>query len=104
MPVVAPYSPTDNGTGSGLALCNSSLSTSKVMQTATCAPFGHTLGISFLPNRAEPTARRISSSLDSVVIGLTAAVARWGREVLVPQLTKNPNRSAIISDKGLERR
>src|SRR5262245_2093887 len=75
--VVAPYSPTDNGTGRGFALCSNSLSTSNVRQTATRAPFGHALGVSFLPNLAAPTAWRICSSVESTVIGFTAPAGSW---------------------------
>src|SRR6476620_8456601 len=71
--VVAPYSPTDSGTGRGFARCSSSLSTSKERQTAIRAPFGQLLGVSFLPTRAVPTACRICSSVESIVIGFTAA-------------------------------
>src|SRR5258705_8600212 len=75
--VVAPYSPTDKGTGSGLARCSNSLSTSNVRQTATRAPLGQALGVSFLPTLAVPTACRICSSVESTVIGFTAAAACW---------------------------
>src|SRR4029077_17107424 len=71
--VVAPYSPTDNGTGSGFARCSNSLSTSNERQTATRAPLGQGLGVGFLPHLATPTAWRICSSVESTVIGLTAA-------------------------------
>src|SRR6185503_1538379 len=53
--VVAPYSPTDNGTGRGFARCSNSLSTSNERQTATRAPLGQVLGVSFLPTLAVPT-------------------------------------------------
>src|SRR5262245_26227488 len=76
--VVAPYSPTDKGTGSGFARCSNSLSTSNERQTATRAPLGQTLGVSFLPTLAVPTACRICSSVESAVIGFTAAPACWG--------------------------
>src|SRR5437762_7895402 len=75
--VVAPYSPTDKGTGRGFARCSNSLSTSNVRQTATRAPLGQVLGVSFLPTLAVATACRICSSLESSVIGLTAAAACW---------------------------
>src|SRR5213080_3635087 len=75
--VVAPYSPTDNATGRGFARCSSSLSTSKERQTATRAPLGQVLGVSFLPTRAVPTACRICSSVESTVIGFTAAAGGW---------------------------
>src|SRR3954464_13417686 len=71
--VVAPYSPTDNGTGSGLARCSNSLSTSNVRQTAMRAPLGQLLGVSFLPILAVATACRICSSVESTVIGFAAA-------------------------------
>src|SRR5439155_5012216 len=71
--VVAPYSPTDKGTGRGFARCSNSLSTSKERQTATRAPLGQVLGVSFLPTLAVATACRICSSVESTVIGLTAA-------------------------------
>src|SRR5215470_7160423 len=76
--VVAPYSPTDKGTGRGFARCSNSLSTSNERQTATRAPLGQTLGVSFLPTLAVPTACRICSSVESTVIGFTAAPACWG--------------------------
>src|SRR6185295_2375046 len=89
--VVAPYSPTDNGTGRGLARCSNSLSTSNDKQTATRAPLGQALGVSFLPTLAVPTACRICSSLESIVIGFTAAAvcwlddgADWARDELQP--------------------
>src|SRR5579859_3061444 len=68
-PVVSPYAPTDNGTGRGLFLCNNSLSTSNERHTATRAPLGQTLGVNFLPILAVPTAWRICSSLEFVVMG-----------------------------------
>src|SRR5580765_8332974 len=75
--VVAPYSPTDNGTGRGFARCNNSLSTSNVTQTATRAPLGQALGVSFLPTLAVATACRICSSVESMVIGGTEAAGCW---------------------------
>ena len=70
--VVAPYSPTDRGTGSGFARCSNSLSTSKERQTATRAPLGQTLGVSFLPILAVPTACRSWASVESTVMGFAA--------------------------------
>ena len=78
--VVAPYSPTVKGTGRGFARCSNSLSTSKERQTATRAPFGQALGVSFLPTLAVPTACRICSSVESTVIGVTAAGAGGWRD------------------------
>src|SRR5438876_247534 len=75
--VVAPYSPTDKGTGRGFARCSNSLSTSKERQTATRAPLGQVVGVSFLPTRAVATACRICSSVESTVIGFTAAAGGW---------------------------
>src|SRR5438876_1044467 len=75
--VVAPYSPTDKGTGRGFARCSNSLSTSKERQTATRAPLGQVLGVSFLPTLAVATACRICSSVESTVIGFTAAAGGW---------------------------
>src|SRR5437867_2012004 len=75
--VVAPYSPTDKGTGRRFARCSNSLSTSKERQTATRAPLGHVLGVSRLPTLAVATACRIWSSVESTVIGLTAAAGAW---------------------------
>src|SRR4029077_3637122 len=77
MDVVAPYSPTDKGTGSGFARCSNSLSTSNERQTATRAPLGQALGVSFRPTLAVPTACRICCSVESTVIGLTAARGCW---------------------------
>src|SRR5438045_3271187 len=75
--VVAPYSPTDKGTGSGFARCSNSLSTSNERQTATRAPLGQTFGVSFRPSLAVPTALRICSSVESTVIGFAAAAGCW---------------------------
>src|ERR1700704_4136066 len=75
--VVAPYSPTDKGTGRGFARCSNSLSTSNERQTATRAPLGQVLGVSFLPTLAVPTACRICSSVESTVIGFTAPAGGW---------------------------
>src|SRR6185295_7537680 len=44
---------------------------------ATRAPLGQVLGVSFLPTLAVPTACRICSSVESTVIGLTAAAGCW---------------------------
>src|SRR5216684_4185196 len=82
--VVAPYSPTDKGTGRGFARCSNSLSTSKERQTATRAPLGQVLGVSFLPTLAVPTACRICSSVESTVIGFTAAAGGWRDESEAP--------------------
>src|SRR3982751_3337644 len=79
--VVAPYSPTDNGTGRGFARCSNSLSTSNERQTATRAPSGQVFGVSFLPTRAVPTACRICVSVESTVIGFTAPAGCWCGEV-----------------------
>src|SRR5207247_5411559 len=75
--VVAPYSPTDKGTGRGFARCSNSLSTSKERQTATRAPLGQVLGVSFLPTLAVATACRICASVESTVIGFTAPGGGW---------------------------
>src|SRR5258708_37526826 len=75
--VVAPYSPTDKGTGRGFARCSNSLSTSNERQTATRAPLGQVLGVSFLPTLAVPTACRICSSVESTLIGFTAPAGGW---------------------------
>src|SRR5262245_45198287 len=75
--VVAPYSPTDSGTGNGFARCSNSLSTSNERQTATRAPLGQLFGVSLLPTLAVPTACRIWSSVESTVIGAAAPAGCW---------------------------
>jgi len=49
-----------------------------VRQTATRAPLGQAVGVSFLPTLAVATACRICSSVESIVIGFTAAAVCWG--------------------------
>src|SRR5215472_825054 len=90
--VVAPYSPTDRGTGSGFARCSNSLSTSKERQTATRAPLGQTLGVSFLPILAVPTACRIWASVESTVMGF-AAPGRAGDWEFDDELKTKPARA-----------
>ena len=46
-------------------------------EPATRAPLGQVSGVSFLPTLAVPTACRICSSVESTVIGLTAAAGCW---------------------------
>src|SRR5438132_1968662 len=70
-PVVAPYSPSDRGTGSGRSLQSASLSTSKDKHTATSEPFGHCLGVSFRPTRTFATACWICASVASIPIAET---------------------------------
>src|SRR6266566_3704818 len=79
-PVVAPYSPSDSGTGNGFSLHRASLSTSKDRQTATRAPFGQTLGVSLRPALTLATACLITSSVASIPIGdaLRSACGRDG--------------------------
>ena len=55
------------------SLAAAPLSTSNERQTATRAPLGQALGVSFLPTLAVPTTCRICSSVESTVIGFTAA-------------------------------
>src|SRR5262245_44483806 len=102
MDVVAPYSPTDKGTGRGFARCSNSLSTSNERQTATRAPLGQTLGVNFLPTLAVPTARRICSSVESTVIGLAAAPACWGDDGAGWALGElHPGSNATTSTSGI---
>src|SRR5579862_322922 len=88
--VVAPYSPTDNGTGRRFGLCNNSLSTSNEMQTATLAPSGQDLGVSFLPILAPPTTCQICSSVESTVIGVAPVAEGWGAGRGDSQAYRNP--------------
>src|SRR4029077_20266512 len=97
--------PTDKGTGRGFARCSNSLSTSNERQTATRAPLGHVLGVSFLPTLAVPTACRICSSVESTVIGVTlpagcgcAGGAGWALGELQPG--SNPSRTSASADPG----
>ena len=46
-------------------------------QTATRAPLGQALGVSFLPTLAVATACRICSYVESMVMGFTAGAACW---------------------------
>src|SRR5215471_13915611 len=70
-PVVAPYSPADNGTGSGVSRHKVSLSISKLRETAIRLPLGHDLGVSLRPALTPATACFICSGVASIGTGLT---------------------------------
>src|ERR1700693_4311170 len=93
MEVVAPYSPTDKGTGSGFARCNNSLSTSTERQTATRAPLGQALGVRIFPTRAVETACRIWFSVESTVMGVTVVAACWGAQ----QPARSPRSKSVTA-------
>ena len=68
VPLSAPKSDADNAVGDVVPSRSSgaSVSSSKLRQTATRAPLGHDLGVSFLPTRASSTASRSCDSVHRV--------------------------------------